>query len=1086
MAAPQHDYGPACELRQTRRKRSSVPAGTADVPPPLATQFFYASRWHVDDSSQYGSSVRLLPFTELDNARLEGAWRHYARSALGLGGHGARQGRTGSSLRASVVKDGAEVEVDQMDGPQDGRSSRPRSKDDKAKMQSATESESAVRESFLAEGLGPDSTDDDSEASSARSKASETCRATPNAGRSRSRTKTSLLLLSSSLETTDDREPRRDPENQSYLRRYGQTFPIPHHQRRSDLFEDGTFGADGSGRALSPRSPRNASGARDSAGAENSPRRKGFRRMDNLEKPEAPSGGAYPELSAGPSGEDLKIRALPAEPPELVQSPRRTPGRRRMDSLIAAPLAPVSPSRAAEGSSTPGSQQKVTFPAKVADRENSKTKLKSLLHRFRDQGGLAYARAKRPSSRQSTIDIPEPEDRPATPALSEPVKPFCSEAIGLSRLYMVQFPEFEMKPLYWDPTADKARACRGTWFYKSTMRPVRQDLANQLELGYKSIKPWTETYDDEVKSCLSIGSEAEIKIVHDIPSLSAEDAEALHDQSEVEGGVVNLPWKSLAVGTVGEPGFKEERDKGMPTKRYVMYADAKNAQILSSSQLPGGKRKILSQVREGKLVGIPVVRGFEQENWEKFNLSKNERLRKHAKAAATAAGRGPHSIDKADDACIACQTRKNEAHVTDLLLVVHGIGQKYSKKSENWRFMHAMNDMRAEVMKLQKQPEMLPIFRRDLGQIMVLPVEWRTKFSPEGEGNENFESMGEGMRSGGSAGYKLSDVTVKSIPNVREIINDVMVDIPYYMSGHREDMEQAMVQEANRIYRLWCRHNPGFTESGRVHIVAHSLGSVMALSALSRQPTFMPKDDPGMDEKALSTKHFDFDTKNVFFCGSPVGFFLLLQRANLIPRRERKKPGYEATRSDVGGRQGQYGSMAVDNVYNIIHFTDPVSYRINACVDPHYTSLLKDAILPSGQSWFAFWGRRGPPPLHRASDRPSGGGTSNGGDARPRLSSLPSTVEMEEHQFQREERAERAMRHLNDNGQIDWYIRAAGGAFEYLNILSAHSSYWTTPEFVRFLVAEVGREPGPEGAIAQLKAQKKHPWRRSDLADGPV
>lgn len=40
-------------------------------------------------------------------------------------------------------------------------------------------------------------------------------------------------------------------------------------------------------------------------------------------------------------------------------------------------------------------------------------------------------------------------------------------------------------------------------------------------------------------------------------------------------------------------------------------------------------------------------------------------------------------------------------------------------------------------------------------------------------------------------------------------------------------MIKAMVREANRIYRLWCKNNPEFHGQGRVHIIAHSLGSVM-------------------------------------------------------------------------------------------------------------------------------------------------------------------------------------------------------------------------------------------------------------------
>jgi hypothetical protein len=89
-------------------------------------------------------------------------------------------------------------------------------------------------------------------------------------------------------------------------------------------------------------------------------------------------------------------------------------------------------------------------------------------------------------------------------------------------------------------------------------------------------------------------------------------------------------------------------------------------------------------------------------------------------------------------------------------------------------------------------------------------------------------------------------------------------------------MIRAVAKEANRIYRLWCENNPGFQENGRVHLIAHSLGSVMALDILSHQPTNTPRFD--FPNTPLHSDIFEFDTRHLFFCGSPVGFFLLLNK----------------------------------------------------------------------------------------------------------------------------------------------------------------------------------------------------------------
>ena len=88
---------------------------------------------------------------------------------------------------------------------------------------------------------------------------------------------------------------------------------------------------------------------------------------------------------------------------------------------------------------------------------------------------------------------------------------------------------------------------------------------------------------------------------------------------------------------------------------------------------------------------------------------------------------------------------------------------------------------------------------------------------------------------------------------------------------------------------------------------------------------------------------------------------------------------------------------------------------------------------------------------------------------------LPSQVEMAVHDFTREELAEKKFALLNDNGQIDWFLSSGGGPLEiqYINMLSAHSSYWTNPDFLRMIVIEIGRRPGKQHTLPNMKAVKK-------------
>ena len=71
-----------------------------------------------------------------------------------------------------------------------------------------------------------------------------------------------------------------------------------------------------------------------------------------------------------------------------------------------------------------------------------------------------------------------------------------------------------MEPIYWSPMNDLALVIRGTWFYAENMLPVETDVANMLEAGYIEMKPWTETWKDELNSAVEVGAIGEMKILH--------------------------------------------------------------------------------------------------------------------------------------------------------------------------------------------------------------------------------------------------------------------------------------------------------------------------------------------------------------------------------------------------------------------------------------------------------------------------------------------------------------------------------------------------------------------------------------------
>ncbi|OAX82538.1 hypothetical protein ACJ72_03109 [Emergomyces africanus] len=702
-------------------------------------------------------------------------------------------------------------------------------------------------------------------------------------------------------------------------------------------------------------------------------------------------------------------------------------------------------------------------------------------------------------SSSSRVDTTGTPSRPAVNRLSpsqQEVAPTESKTepdaiipVGISRLHSVELPNLEMKPIYWSPIHDVSSVIRATWFYKNTMLPVEPELANQLEAGYMYMRPWTETWQDELNSCIENGAEAETKIVHRIWPREEEVKESTVDSGSelksskrlsilkrAEPESLSIIYENQAAGSMTPPNAPR------PFKNSsVIYVDCKDAQILRPNLLPSVSRgrRPLSAIRKGRQIGIPVVRGFSAQAWDKLHPVKTPAtsgkriVKMHQTAEREVFGRRP--------ICYACQIEDKRPTVSDLVLVVHGIGQKLSERVESYHFTHAINGFRRQVNVELNSDAVWPHMRPELESIMVLPVNWRSTLSLDDADVEASISEDPATNK-----FNLKDITPETIPAIRSLISDVMLDIPYYLSHHKQKMIQAVVKEANRIYRLWCQNNPDFRRTGKVHLIAHSLGSIMAMDILSQQPTHVPYID--FERTEISQTIFEFDTSNVFFCGSPAGFFLLLNKSTLLPRQNRCKPGThgEDLERGIGGEAGIYGCLALDNLYNVMHDTDPITYRLNAAVDSDLANSLKPASVPSSSASFfqvvssVFrWGSsKAPnesatglstPSLLQQNQRPAA------------IAKLPSNVEMETHDFSREELAEKRMALLNDNGQIDFYISGGGGPLniQYLNMLSAHSSYWVLQDFVRFLVVEIGRRQGRDGTLLSLRAEKKKEWKRA-------
>jgi hypothetical protein len=512
----------------------------------------------------------------------------------------------------------------------------------------------------------------------------------------------------------------------------------------------------------------------------------------------------------------------------------------------------------------------------------------------------------------------------------------------------------------------------------------------------------------------------------------------------------------------------------MYARAHVIYKDGSTAFLLKPSQKPSAYygRKPVAKIMKGITVGLPVVRGFDRAVWERVH-DKQAASRSKNTTAVTPAAELRQTAEQGG--CPGCRLDKDRGQVTDLVLIAHGIGQKLSERVESFHFTHAVNAFRREVNIELETPTVKSVLRPEQNGIMILPVNWRHLLDFEDSG----ANSGEDKSAYAPDGFTLKDIEPPTIPAVRGVISDVMFDIPFYMSHLKPKMIAALVGEANRVYRLWCRNNPGFSEKGRVHLIAHSLGSAMAIEVLSKQPTRVPR-PLDLSTPTPDTRFFEFDTTNLFLLGSPAGFFLLLERGGLVPRRGRLKPGADAADTvakDVVGDVGLFGCIAVDNIYNILAKEDPIAYLLNGTIDPVYAAGLKVAYVPSISTSFfksvgdAVRGLTGSAPAAAAAASLTAGG---GAHRKPPVARLPSQLELEVHDVSREELAEKKAFLLNDNGQIDYFLRSGGGPLEiqYLNMLSAHSSYWTNRDLIRLLCLEIGRVPGRGHTLGSMRAVK--------------
>lgn len=203
----------------------------------------------------------------------------------------------------------------------------------------------------------------------------------------------------------------------------------------------------------------------------------------------------------------------------------------------------------------------------------------------------------------------------------------------------------------------------------------------------------------------------------------------------------------------------------------------------------------------------------------------------------------------------------------------------------------------------------------------------------------------------------LEDITVDGVPAVRNLITDLALDILLYQSpAYKGHITRIVLDELNRIYRLFKQRNPGF--NGKISLAGHSLGSaimfdILCNQKLERSGSRSNKYQPRQENPRIQ---LDFEVEDFYALGSPVGLFQMLKGRTIAARQtpnvrpaqtpfDRMDDPFLGS-SSLTGNTDEQGYLEITTsspkcrrVFNIFHPTDPISYRLEPLISPAMATL---------------------------------------------------------------------------------------------------------------------------------------------------
>ncbi|KAI9035020.1 phosphatidic acid-preferring phospholipase A1 [Aspergillus affinis] len=500
-------------------------------------------------------------------------------------------------------------------------------------------------------------------------------------------------------------------------------------------------------------------------------------------------------------------------------------------------------------------------------------------------------------------------------------------AVNEDYLFDVDVERRELSPAYWAGPVYEVR--RGTWFFQdgSSIKPCEENLATQLEEGYLKVKPWR--YID----------------VHD----TAAHRSTYSKTSDTAPGLLpNSVENDGLAAPVSASGSRNYRLFGAYMKSIVTYQDHSAALITNDDFMSRVSTTVYQKL--GGVPGTKIVRGFIETGKEKapsnMQRSPGEMLpgapvkgldphetdthgssdagvaHSHSPQGSPAGGLSKSTLEQQmssltgenqDEAQLEEQARRQEEkemedsrevdnddrerQIDHLVLVTHGIGQRLGLRLESINFIHDVNVLRKTMKSVYKASPDLQALNSVFAdsqincRVQVLPVCWRhlLDFPYRGARHNRKElDLADADSSEDDSFPSLADITLESVPAVRNLISDLAMDVLLYQSAYREHISKIVSQESNRILKLFKERNPSF--SGSVSLCGHSLGSAILFDILCReQPAREPEQKIPVERANASTtklrnQQLHFECEELFCLGSPIALFQMLKGKTIAGR----------------------------------------------------------------------------------------------------------------------------------------------------------------------------------------------------------